>query len=295
MKNVSNRGWKIMLIVWLLAMACNLPVAAPQTGGEPTLSQQDLASTAVSIALTAQSGGSVPASPVPPTEPGSTAAPTATFTEIPTITPCIPTVTATADINVRTGPSTAYDIVGAIPNGGTAHVTGQNDSRSWWYIEFPSGSGRYAWVAGSVTASYCIPDALQYVVAPPLPTPVPPTATTVPPVVKLPDLYISEYSWSPVPPHMGVSFHVRVGVYNQGNAAAGAFVVQWWLSTSAPSATCSWNVASVAAHGGRILECDYTPGGWANYPSLVVADASGTVNESNEGNNTTSQMLQIKP
>ena len=116
----------------------------------------------------------------------------------------------------------------------------------------------------------------------------------MPPAAK-PDLYVSEYTWSPVPPHMDNSFHVRIGAYNQGNAPAGAFTVQWWLSTSAPSPTCTWNVASMAAHGGRILECDYTPGGWANYPSQVVVDSGGTVAESDEDNNTWSQALQIKP
>jgi subtilase family serine protease len=99
-----------------------------------------------------------------------------------------------------------------------------------------------------------------------------------------------------VPPHAGVSFHIRVGIYNQGNAAAGAFTVQWWLTTSGAGPTCTWNVASMAAHGGRILECDYTPGGWNNaYPSRVVADAGNNVIESNEGNNTLSQALQIAP
>jgi hypothetical protein len=51
----------------------------------------------------------------------------------------------------------------------------------------------------------------------------------------------------------------------------------------------------MAAHGGRILECDYTPGGWANYPSQVVVDTGNTLDESDEGNNTWSETLQIKP
>ena len=291
MKKISNRGWKIGMIVWLLVMACNLPIVAQPGAAEPTLSQQDLASTAVSIALTSQAGGVVGVTPVVPTSPEATLVPTSTFTAVPTITPCYAMVTANVDANVRGGPGTVYDIVGALPLNGTARVTGQNDARTWWYIEFPSGSGRYAWIAGSVTVASCIPDALQYVAAPPTPTP-PPTAT----LVALPDLYVSEYTWSPVPPHMGFPFHVRVGIYNQGNAAAGAFTVQWWLSTTAPSATCTWHVASMAAHGGRILECDYTPGGWNNaYPSRVIADSADTVNESNESNNAWSQALQIAP
>jgi uncharacterized protein YraI len=286
MKKVSNRGWKILMVIWLLVMACNLPIAAPQSA-EPTLSAQDLAATAISIALTAQAGDTAVVTPPEPTLVPTGLPPTL----LPTVTLCVAMITANMDVNVRNGPGTAYDAVGYIPTGGTTFVAGQNDARTWWYIEFPSGSGRYAWVAGSVTIS----PTLQIVAAPPLPTSVPPTATIVPPVVTSPDLYVSEYSWSPVPPHMGISFHVRVGVYNQGNGPAGSFTVQWWLSTSAPSATCTWHVASLVAHGGRILECDYTPGGWANYPSRVVVDSADTVDESNEGNNISSQTLQIKP
>jgi uncharacterized protein YraI len=290
MKKVSNRGWKILMVIWLLVMACNLPIAAPQSA-EPTLSAQDLAATAISIALTAQAGDTAVVTPPEPTLVPTGLPPTL----LPTVTLCVAMITANMDVNVRNGPGTAYDAVGYIPTGGTTFVAGQNDARTWWYIEFPSGSGRYAWVAGSVTTAACISPTLQIVAAPPLPTSVPPTATIVPPVVTSPDLYVSEYSWSPVPPHMGISFHVRVGVYNQGNGPAGSFTVQWWLSTSAPSATCTWHVASLVAHGGRILECDYTPGGWANYPSRVVVDSADTVDESNEGNNISSQTLQIKP
>ena len=292
MKKNSNQGWKIAIITWFLVMACNLPFTAPQSTSQPNLSPQDIAATSVVLTLAAREGATGEITPQV-VLPDVTLTPTATFTFTPTVTPCYAMVTATADVNVRSGPGTAYDIVGAIPNGGTARVTGQNDSRTWWYIEFPSGSGRYAWVAGSVTTSMCIPDGLQFVAAPPLPTP---TATDIPPVVLLPDLYVSEYTWSPVPPHMGVSFHIRVGIYNQGNAAAGAFTVYWWLTTSGSGPTCTWNVASMAAHGGRILECDYTPGGWNNaYPSRVVADSGNNVIESNEGNNTWSQPLQIAP
>jgi hypothetical protein len=293
MKKVMNRGLMVGMIVWLLTITCNLPNAVPQVSAEPTLSAEDLAATAVSIALTAQAGSNT-AQPTPPPAPQPTQS-SAPPTPEPSPTQCYALVTANTNANVRNGPGTAYDAVGYLPIGGTARVAGQNDARTWWYIEFAGGPGGYAWIAGSVTTSACIPAVLQVVAAPPLPTAVPATATNIPPVVVLPDLYVSEYSWSPVPPHMGVSFHVRVGVYNQGNGPAGAFTVQWWLSTSAPSATCTWNMASLVAHGGRILECDYTPGGWANYPSRVVVDSADTVGESNEANNTWSQTLQISP
>jgi hypothetical protein len=291
MKSLLNRGWKIGVIVWLMVIACNIPMAATQSTTGPGLSPEELAATAVVLTLTARVGEVVPDTPLPP-PPDASATLISTAASTFTVTPCVALATAkSVDVNVRSGPGTAYDIVGGIPSGSSARVYGQNDSRTWWYIEFPGGSGRYAWVSGSVTTAACIPDNLQYVAAPPLPT-----ATNTLVVALLPDLYVSEYSWAPVPPHMGVPFHIRVGVYNQGDAAAGAFTVQWWLSSGAPAPACTWHKASLVAHGGYVLQCNYTPGGWNNaYPSLVVVDSGNTVVESNEGNNTTSQPLQVAP
>ncbi|MBI3739958.1 MAG: SH3 domain-containing protein [Chloroflexi bacterium] len=271
-----------ILVVVLAVIACNLPSETQQPG----LSSDDIANTAVAKALTAQASG---ASPLPPDSTATALPPTA----IPSATQCNPMVTANTDANVRGGPGTAYDVIGYLPAGAAAPVAGKNDANTWWYIQFAGGYGGYAWVAGSVTTATCIPPVLQVVAAPPLPTAVPPTA--VPPAVAKPDLIVSEYSWNPDPPHMGVTFHIRIGAYNQGNGPAGAFDVQWWLSTTAPAPACTWHLDSMVAHGGRILQCDYTPGGWANYPSQVIVDSGNDVHESNEGNNTSNQTIGIKP
>ena len=294
MRSHLNRGWKIGVVVWILVIACNIPMAATQSPAAPGLSAEDIAGTAVELTLAAMVGGEATATLVPPLpEVTFTPSATATATTIFTVTPCVPITTANSvDVNVRSGPGTVYDIVGGLPSGSSARVYGQNDARTWWYIEFPASSGKYAWISASVTTAACIPDNLQYVAAPPTPT-VSPTTTAI--VALLPDLYVSEYAWLPIPPHMGVPFNVRVGVYNQGNAPAGAFTVRWWLSSSGvPS--CTWNVPSLVAHGGKILQCSYTPGGWNNaYPSKVVVDVGHTVDESNEGNNTATAPLQVAP
>ena len=298
MRSHLNRGWKIGVIVWILVMACNIPMAATPVATEPGgLSPDELAATAVELTLAAMLGGEATDTLAPPPPevtftPGATV--TATATNTFTATPCVPITTANSvDVNVRSGPGTVYDIVGGLPSGSSARVYGQNDARTWWYIEFPASSGKYAWVSASVTTGSCIPGNLQYVAAPPTPT-ASPTTTAI--VALLPDLYVSEYAWLPIPPHMGVPFNVRVGVYNQGNAPAGAFIVKWWMTTSAPAAACSWNVPSLVAHGGKILQCSYTPGGWNNaYPSKVVVDVGHTVAESNEGNNTALAPVQVAP
>jgi len=286
-----NRRWTILLMALLATLACTIPVAAPATTSTPGLSAQDIAATAVAQTLTALAPASSPLASQTPPEAGQ---PTLTVPppvqDTATATPCLPNVFASTNVNVRFGPGPAYDIIGLLPGGSSALVFGRNSEGSWWYIEFPTGSGQFGWVAASVTTSACIPATLQIVAAPPLPTP-----TFTPTIVARPDLYVSEYMWSPLQPHMGVEFHIRVGVYNQGNTAAGAFTVQWWLSVNAPAPGCTWNIPSMAARGGRILECDYTTGGWANYPSQVIADSANTVWESDEGNNTASATIQVKP
>lgn len=286
MSKHSKRVLPAMLILGLAVIACNLPSGTPT----PVLSSDDIANTAAAKALTAQA--SAASSPITIEATLVVASPTVA----PSATQCNPLVTSNTNANVRSGPGTAYDIIGYLPMGGTAPVAGRNDANTWWYIQFAGGSGGYAWIAGSVATASCLPAVVQVVAAPPLPTPIPPTDThEAPPPAAKPDLIVSEYSWNPDPPHMGVSFHVRIGAYNQGNGPAGAFTVEWWLSTSAPAPACTWNLDSMVAHGGRILECDYTPGGWANYPSQVIVDSGNDVAETNEGNNTDNQTLSIQP
>ncbi|MCA2002890.1 MAG: hypothetical protein LDL51_13580, partial [Chloroflexi bacterium] len=110
--------------------------------------------------------------------------PTASETPSPTETPqsqaaaatvCAPTVTANTVANVRSGPGQVYNVIGSLPEGGTAKVAGKNFDGTWWYIEFAGGSGGFAWIAGSVTSAACIPDTLPSIAAPP--TPIAPTST----------------------------------------------------------------------------------------------------------------------
>jgi hypothetical protein len=201
--------------------------------------------------------------------------------------------TANTDVNVRTGPSTAYDIIGYLPTGGTAPIAGRNDVNTWWYIDFAAGPGGHAWVAGSVTTATCLPSVVQVVAAPPLPTAEPTTEEEEPPPAEpaepaaKPDLIVSEFTISPATPVMGQNAHVRIGAYNQGNAASGQYVVLWYGLSTFANPSCSWTVNHSNAHGGRILECDFVFNSWypINKTSLVIVDANSQVDESNEGNN----------
>jgi hypothetical protein len=67
--------------------------------------------------------------------------------EVPQAAPGEPTVTAVVDLNVRRGPSTAYDVVGSLRAGNSARILGSNPGRTWWKIECPGGTGE-CWVSG---------------------------------------------------------------------------------------------------------------------------------------------------
>jgi len=302
-----------VLVLFSLLAACNLqtdqaPVVQPP-GGRPVSADADAIGTAVE--LTAAARFTEIAGSVSPSSTASltlAAAPTLTFTPTSSIpTQCNALVTANVNANVRSGPDTAYDVVGALTLGQTAPIVGRNDAYTWWYIAYPGVSGGHAWIAGTVVASACVPSVVQVVAAPPLPTP-----TTVPLVeapsdeadedngplllepvpglqfpVKKPDLIVSEFTITPATPVMGQNVHVRIGAYNQGNAASGPYTVVWYGLSSFASPSCSWSVDKSNAGGGRILQCDFVFNSWypINKASVAIVDANNQISESNEGNN----------
>ena len=121
-------------------------------------------------------------------------------------------------------------------------------------------------------------------------TPVPPTppVTNLPAGIQLPDLFVSEFTIFPVTPIQGQPAHVRIGIYNQGNAPASQFTVTWYGLSTFTTPSCSWNIVDkINPNSGRILDCDFI---FKNrYPinktSLVIVDATNQVVESNEYNN----------
>ncbi len=127
------------------------------------------------------------------------------------------------------------------------------------------------------------------------PTPSPtltPTATPSPTVTPTPttspkaDLYINGYTFNHAP-KQGEAFTISISIYNQGNAAASGFWWEWWPTVA--SYACRQRIDSMAAHGGRVVTCTYTYGGWANYVTKAVVDTGNEVVESDETNNTYTQ------
>jgi uncharacterized protein YraI len=79
-------------------------------------------------------------------------------------------VIATQDnvnVNVRSGPSTSYNRVSSMNPQSTYNVVGRNDNRSWYQINYGSGTG---WVASSVTRTGGDCSAVPVVAAPPPPS-----------------------------------------------------------------------------------------------------------------------------
>ncbi len=285
-----------VLVLFSLLASCNMPAGPmPVTqppGNDPVSMDVDAVGTAVELTaaarLTEMAGSAATSTPVP------------TVTLAPT--QCSPLVTATVNANVRSGPGTAYDIVGALLLGQTATIIGRNDAYTWWYISYPS-TGNYAWIAGSVVTSTCVPAVVQVVAAPPLPT-------AGPVVVEsssddsgadsgadggsssgTPDLLPVGMSVSPDPAMQGQELQILVGVRNAGDAPSGSFTMQWWSSHS--KVACEWTVPSLAPGESVNRTCSYTYGGWANYDIKLLIDPTNAVAESNEGNNVFARKLQV--
>jgi uncharacterized protein YraI len=294
-----------VLVLFSLLVSCNMPAGQTPAGQPPAngpaanqpVSDQPVAldpnAMATAVELTAVARVTEIAGSSTTT---STAIPTATLTATSAIpTQCSPLVTATVNANVRSGPDTAYDIIGALTLGQTATVVGRNDAYSWWYIDYPAAAGGHGWIAGSVVTPSCVPAVVQVVAAPPLPPTATPTLIqlVLPPLelnVLAPDLAVVNMD---VPATVFMPLgkaDVTVKVKNTGNADAGNFTVQWWAGSAVG---CSWPVSGLAPGSAKTLTCTYTFPNIGNYTVKAVVDSGATVNEANESNNVSQESVQV--
>jgi uncharacterized protein YraI len=87
-----------------------------------------------------------------------------------------PSLTAKANVNVRSGPSQQYPVYGVLAGGQKAKLVGINADKTYYAVEFPLGANGNAWIdAQFVTVSGA--DNLPVLEAPPIP----PTAGFIPP------------------------------------------------------------------------------------------------------------------
>ena len=102
-----------------------------------------------------------------------------------------------------------------------------------------------------------------------------------------PNLYVSRFAMIPPSPRKGEAVKVRVSVYNNGDAPAGPYRVEWYAGENFPQPACTWNVSGTKARGGRSLTCTYSGyrSGYAEIRSKLVLDATGRVDEGDETDN----------
>ncbi len=84
---------------------------------------------------------------IPPTPSSDTPTPEPTPTATPTEEAVVPLMTANVALNVRSGPSTDYPVLGRLAEGTTAEIIGQDEFGNWWVIEFLADESGRGWVA----------------------------------------------------------------------------------------------------------------------------------------------------
>ncbi len=189
-------------------------------------------------------------------------------------------VIGVGDLRVR---STPYGtILTEVPPGGVLDVLGGpmcKDGFTWWQVR--TSGGAIGWSAEGTGTTYYME----------------PVSGGGGGGGTQPDLYVSEFSLDPTTPTEGNSVNVRVGVYNQGGASVSgtSFRVEWYPGESYGSPACTWNLDSMSAGGGRILNCVYTgyPSPYSSINTKVVVDADNTITEGNEANNTYLQAVTV--
>lgn len=178
--------WLGALIAASILVACGssaepaIPTREPAPTFTPTTEIQApgvdpaVAAAAATAAAQAAATQAPPVAEAPTTAPVEQAAPT----EAPTVAPT-PTVAqnaeavASSQINVRGGPGTNYNIVGAANAGDRFPITGKNNDGTWWQINY---NGQPGWVFGELVT---VANVQAVAVAPNIPAP-PPTNTPAP-------------------------------------------------------------------------------------------------------------------
>lgn len=154
----------------------NAPVAPPaaDAGGSATTST-DAGQPAAPVQSTSVFSD-VAATPAVEAAPPVEAAPTVAPTNTPA--PANPQVTLTQIVNVRGGPGTNYNVLGAGNPGQVFPVTGKSPAGDWWQINFNGQSG---WVFGQLVTPLNTESVAVAANIPPAPTaPPPPPATNTP-------------------------------------------------------------------------------------------------------------------
>lgn len=179
--HIRPARWFGLLVAALVVAACGpvAPTPEPTRAPAPTFTPTPL----VQVAPVAPPPAEQPAAPQPvaeaPTQPPAeqpsqpAPEPTPTNTPVP-----VAEVVINSNMNVRAGPGTNYNVVGAATQGQRYRVTGRNNDSSWWEIDY---NGRVGWVFSQLVTPQNTQAVAVAANIPAPPPPPPPTATPVPP------------------------------------------------------------------------------------------------------------------
>jgi hypothetical protein len=248
--NVTNDP--VQLVVTVVEAAAGVPTPTPMPGAPDTPTP----------------------TPVPPGVDTPTPTTPPTDTPVPATLPYggAPTIVALVGLNVRSGPGTAYPVIGVLPAGQAARITGQNADGTWWQIVFPPDSGGRGWVSSA--AQYGTAYNLEGV--PIVETPAPPTytPTATPQPTDTPQPTHTPTNVPPTPTHTPVPAAPVIHFFQSDHTSI----------TAGQSATLSWDLSNaqwahlsdgstevgVVAPGNKVV----APGSTTTY-TLIAHNAAG--------------------
>ena len=177
----------VLLLCVVLGLLFNLfyqGIANRQPTSTPMMAVT-LTPTATASQAVAAAGTPATHTPIPTFTPVNTATPLPSPTPLPIATntpiPVIPRVMAATAVNIRSGPDTAYSVIGTLLPESSLPVTGQNEAGTWWQVRQEDGTS--GWVSDTVVEASDVVG-VPIVAVPPLPqstsapTPAPTTQPT---------------------------------------------------------------------------------------------------------------------
>jgi len=175
-----------LLVAVLSVTGCDLPMG----GAAPTPTVVSLeaakATDTPTVAPTPTLLKAPTATPVPP-EPTALGQAQDTATPVPMAALVVSRVEGKVTaygLNVRTGPGTAYPIIGGLSLGDAVEIVGKNAAGDWLQITYPAGGESQGWIAAAYVDLTGSLAEVAEVSAPPLP---PPTPTLMPAPMPTPE------------------------------------------------------------------------------------------------------------
>jgi len=212
------------------------------------------------------------------------------------------TARTNTDLNVRSGPSVQYPILGVLNLGSSANVSGRDEGAFWWQVQFSGGPGGFGWISAAYVtlsgdcsnvpfASYGPPPTQAATAAPTEAPTAAPGETPNTPVPTPPDLVVTAINMPSTillpKDGSGTTVTIEVTVKNQGGQAATGFQTRLRPEGNLPflPSVDLGLIASLGAGESFTFSTDYTYMFEGSYTVVAQVDPLNTVSESDEGNN----------